>query len=100
VTQILDRALDLALLVTAVRCARDRREVVVVGTLEDLRVEADVLADSLDNDALEVVVEDPERDAAERLEHEGVAEQERLERLVEGEAREYRARPRQHEHEA
>ena len=100
VAQVLDRALHLALLVAAVRRARHRREVIVPGALEDLRVEADVLADAFDDDALEVVVEDPPRHAAEPLECQGVAAQERLEGLVEREARVHRARPRQHQHEA
>ncbi len=60
----------------------------------------DVVADPLDDDALQVVVQDPAGDPAERLERERVAAQEGLEGLVEREPRVHRARPRQHEHEA
>ncbi len=51
-------------------------------------MEADVLADSFDHHALEIVVEDAPRHT-ESLERQGVAAQEHLEGLVEGEAREH-----------
>src|SRR5690606_15891266 len=68
--------------------------------VEDARMELDVVADALEDDALEIVVEDLARYAAERLEGEPMAAQERLERRVEHEPRVHRARPRQHEQEA
>ena len=63
-------------------------------------MEADVIADALEDDALQIVVEDGAGHALERGEGLDVPAQEALERLVEGEARVAGARPRQHEHEA
>lgn len=56
------------LFATAVRGARHRREVIVAGALENLRVKADALADVLDDDALQIVVQDAAGDPAERFE--------------------------------
>jgi hypothetical protein len=69
------------------------------GEFEHPRVEADVIADALEDDALEIVVEDGAGHAAEGGEGLDVAAQETLEGLVEGEARVTGARPRQHQHE-
>ena len=95
-----DQSLDAALLIAAGHRAGLGGEVVVAGELEHARVEADVIADALEDDALQIVVEDGAGHALEGGEGLDVAAQETLERLVEGEARVARARPREHEHEA
>lgn len=100
VAKVLDRALDLALLVAAIGSAWLGREVIVPGELEDPRIESDVLADALEDDALEVVVEERPRHAAEGLKGEDVAPGEALGRLVEDKAGEDRAREAEHHHEA
>src|SRR5690606_15852065 len=82
------------------RRARTRLEVVVPCELEDAIVKPHVLAGSLEHDALEVVVEDDTRHAAEVLERLGVSAQEALHRLIEREPREHRAAEREHHHEA
>ena len=56
-------------------------------------MEADVIADALEYDTLQVVVEQRPRHAAERLEREHVPAQKALQRLVEREAGEHRAGP-------
>src|SRR5205814_1813608 len=86
VAQVLDRALDLALLVSAPRCTRPGGEMIVAGELENTRVIAHVLAGALEHDALEIVVEQHARRATEGLEGFDVAADEALERLVEREA--------------
>ena len=95
-----DHALDAALFIPAGHRAGLGGEVVVAGELEQARMEADVIADALEDDALQVVVEDDAGHAPERGEGLDVAAQETLERLVEGEARVTGARPGEHEHEA
>src|SRR6266545_2693300 len=100
VAQVLDHPLDLALLVAAVRRAGLGREVIVPGQLEQARMEADVIADSLQDDALEIVVQEGPRHPAERGEGFDVAPQETLQRLIQGEARVHGARPREHKDEA
>ena len=57
VAEVLDHPLDAAFLVAAGDGARLRGEVVVAGKLEQARVEADVLAESLEDDAFQVVIE-------------------------------------------
>ena len=59
---------------------------IVAGQVEHARVEADVIADALEDDALQVVVEDRAGHALQRGEGLDVAAQEALERLVQGEA--------------
>src|SRR2546428_2065706 len=100
VAQVLDHPLDLALLVAAVRRAGLGREVIVPGQLEQARMEADVIADPLQDDALEIVVQEGPRHPAERGEGFDVAPQETLQRLIQGEARVHGAGPREHEDEA
>jgi hypothetical protein len=100
VAEVLDHPLDLALLVRAIRRAGLGRVVIVPGQLEHARVEADVIADAVEDDALEIVVEDRPRDAPQSREGFDVAAQEALQRLVQGEAGVDGARPRQHEDEA
>ncbi len=70
------------------------------GEIEQSRVKADVIADALEHDALQVVVEQGPRNAPECGERLDMAAHEALQRLVEREAREDRARPRQNHHEA
>jgi hypothetical protein len=83
--------------------ARDRAglwgEVIMAGELEEPGVEADVIADALEDDALQVVVEQRARRSLERGEGLDVAAQETLQRLIEGKARVAGARPGEHEHE-
>jgi hypothetical protein len=67
--------------------------VVVAGEEEHGLVESDVIAGPLEDDALQVVVEDRPRHAAQRGERLDMATQERLQRLVEGEPGEHRPRP-------
>jgi hypothetical protein len=74
--------------------------VVVAGELQHVRMEADVIADTLEDDALQVVVEDGAGHALERGEGRDVPPQETLERLVQGETGLAGARPGEHEHEA
>lgn len=100
VAQVLDGALDLALLVAAVGRAGLGGEVVVARHEEHRLVEADVVAGPVEDDALQVVVEDGARDAAERAERGDVAAHEALHGLVEGEASEHGPRPAEHHHEA
>ena len=58
------------------------------------------IAGPVEDHGLQVVVEDRARDTAEPGERLDVPAHEALERLVEGEPGEHRARPRQHHHEA
>ena len=57
VTQVLDHSLDLALFVAPIRSAGLRRKVIVPGQLEHAGMKADVVADALEDDALEIVVQ-------------------------------------------
>ena len=70
------------------------------GELEHARVVLHVLAVAIEHDALEIVVEQRARHAAERLEGAAVAMHEALEPLIEREAGVHRARPAEHQHEA
>lgn len=99
VAQVLDRALDLALLVTAVRGARHRREVVVAGALEDLRVKR-MCSPTRSTTTLFKLSYRMRRRPRRGFRTRGMAEQERLECLVERAPREHRTRPRKHEDEA
>ena len=98
--QVAHATLDAPLLVATRDGARLGGEVVVPGELEDARVEADEFAAALEDGALQVVVQDRPRHAAERFERGDVPAQEALGRLVEVEAGEQRARPREHHEEA
>ena len=93
--QVLDRPLDLAFLVAAIRGARFRGEVIMPGQLEQPWVVADVVAHPLEDDALQIVVEECAGNPMERVERFHVAAQETLERLVEHEARVDGSRPRE-----
>src|SRR5678815_5637247 len=97
--KILNQSFDFTFFVSPVRRAWLGRKAVVTGEVEDARMEPDVVADALEHDALEIVVQDLARRTAERLEREHVATHERLERGVEHEPRVHRTRPREHEHE-
>jgi hypothetical protein len=86
VAEVLDRPLDAAFLIAAGDGARLRGEVVVAGELEQAGVEADVLAEALEDDAFQVVVEQDAGDAAQGGEGFDVAAEKALQRLVEGKA--------------
>ena len=62
VAEVLDHPLDAAFLIAAGDGARLRGEVVVAGELEQARVEADVLAEALEDDTFQVVVEQDARE--------------------------------------
>jgi hypothetical protein len=100
VAQVLDLPLDAAFFIAAGDGAGLWGEVVVAGELEQAGVEADVIADALEDDALQIVVEDGAGHALERGEGLDMAAQETLERLVEGEAGVAGARPGEDEREA
>jgi hypothetical protein len=87
VPEVLDRPLDFALLVAAIRRARFRGEVILPGQLEQPRVVADVVAHPFEDDALQIVVQEGAGHPPECLERFHVAAQEAFERLVECEAR-------------
>src|SRR5260370_11228927 len=99
VTEILDRALDLALFIAARGRARVRREMIVTAQLEQRLAVADVIADPLDDGALEVIVEYATWNAGKRVERAHVSAQEALGGLVKKEARVHRPRPTEHHNE-
>ena len=73
VAQVLDHALHAAFLITPGHGAGLRREVVVAGELEQPRVEADVLAGPLEDDAFQVVIQQDSRAPTQRGERLDVA---------------------------
>src|SRR5581483_8214402 len=85
VAEVLDHALHATLLVAAGHRTRLGREVVMAGELEEPRMEADVLAAALEDDALQVVVQEHPRDPAQGGEGLDMPPQEALQRLIEGE---------------
>src|SRR5690606_1161314 len=91
---------DPALLVAARRRGRAWAKAVVLGQLEQRRIEADREADALGYCALEVVVEQVPRDTAEVLESVDVAAQEARHASVEEEPKKHTARMAQCHHEA
>src|SRR5262245_27387376 len=100
VAQVLNRALDLALLVATRHGAGLGSEVVVAGELEELGVEAEEIPIALEDGAFKIVIEERARHASKRLEGEHVAVEKALEALVEEETGEDRARRTQDHHEA
>jgi hypothetical protein len=100
VTEVLDHPLHAAFLIAAGHGAGLRGEMVVAGELEQPRVEANVRAGPLEDDAFQVVIQQGPRAPAQRGERLDVAAEEALQRLVEGEARVDRAGPGEHEDEA
>jgi hypothetical protein len=100
VTQVLDRALDLAFLVATARRTWLWRKVVVPSEFQDARVKADVLTYTFEHHTFEVVVEQDARHAAQGLERFHVTAHKALECLVEREARVHRAAVAEHHHEA
>jgi hypothetical protein len=98
--EVLDLALDLPLLVGAVRRARPRGEVIVTGELEEPRVKPNRGAGALKDRAAQVIVDQRPRNARPRVEGLDVPAQKALQRLIDGEEREDGARVRQHHHEA
>ena len=92
VAQVLDLALDLALVVSASRGAGAGREVIVAGELEQAGMKLHRGAAAVEHGAAEIVVHEVAGDATERVEGVDVSAEEALERLVEGEERGERAR--------
>src|SRR5262249_40020331 len=86
VTQVLNRAFDLAFLIATGDCAGFGSKVVVTGQFEQLGVETVEIAIALEDSALKIVVEDRARGAAERLKGKHMASKKTLEPLVEKEA--------------
>ena len=100
ITQIADASLDAPLLVSAGDGARLGSEVIVTGELEEARIKSDELSLALKDGALEIVVQDGPRHAAERRERVEVTAEKALGCLIEIEAREECARPREHHEKA
>jgi len=100
VTEEADHSFHTAFFIPAGHRARLGGEVVMAGEFEHVRMEADVIADALEDHALQIVVQDGAGHALEGGEGLDVPRQETLERLVEGEAGGAGARPGEHEHEA
>jgi hypothetical protein len=99
VADVADGALDAPLLVAS-RRGDGAGQVVVVGRqLEQGGMEADRVAGALEHGALEVVVEQHARDAAEEVEGVDVPANEARHRRAQVEAQEDLATPRQHHHE-
>ena len=96
VAQISNVALDFTLFVTAVGCARFRSKVVMTSELKNTRIQTHESTVALDDDALEIVVEQRTRNAAEVLEGFDVSLQKALHYLVQEKTREYRSRIREH----
>ena len=92
--------LDATLLIAARYGARLWREVVVTGKVEDPGMESNEVSLTLEHGALQVVVKDGARDTSEGVEGGEVAPEEALGGLVEVEAGEECATPRQHHQEA
>jgi hypothetical protein len=99
VADVADAALDAALLVAAGDGDRARLEGMVGGKAQQRGVEADGVAHALEHGALEVVVQQHARAAAEGGEGLGMAAQEAVHPRVEEEAQEDAPRVTQHHHE-
>ena len=98
--EVLDLSLDLALLIAAPRRTRLGREAVVPGQFQQARMKLNRRAPSIEDRAPQVVIHQRTGDPPEGVERRDMASEKTLERLVEGEEREERARVAQHHHEA
>ena len=100
VAKILNLALDLSLLVPAGRGAGPGREVIVPGQLEQARVKLNRGPAPIEHGTAQVVIDQGSGHAAQGLEGRDMPPEEALERLVQREERDQRARVRQHHHKA